>query len=107
MEKFCGDAVDTVMSCANLLKNAVGIVGIIIILGLCITPIIKLIILMGVYYLGSAICQPIADEKIVKLLSKIGGTFKLLLAIMCSISAMLIVGVAIVINVSNSGIMMS
>ena len=52
--KILGDAVETVMSCSNILKNAVGIVGVIIILSICIMPIIKLAALMGVYYLGSA-----------------------------------------------------
>ena len=94
------------MSCSNILKNAVGIVGIIIIISICIIPIIKLVTLMSVYYLGSAICQTIADEKIIKLLGKIGETFKFLLAIMCSISIMLIIGVTLVIKISNSGIMM-
>ena len=97
---------DTVMSCSNILKNAIGIVGVIIIISICIVPIIKLATLMAAYYLGAAICQPIADEKIVKLLGKIGATFKLLLGIMCSISAMLIVGVTLVIKISNSGLMM-
>lgn len=94
------------MSCSNILKNAVGIVGVIIILSICIIPIIKLATLMAVYYLGSALCQPIADDKIVKLLGQIGGIFKLLLAIMCSISVMLIIGVTLVIKISNSGVMM-
>ena len=72
MEKYCGDAVDTVMSCGNILKNAVGIVGVIVIISICVVPILKLTSLMGVYYLGSALCQPIADEKIVKLLRSNG-----------------------------------
>lgn len=67
-------------------------------MSICIIPIIKLTTLMAVYYLGSALCQPIADDKIVKLLGQIGGTFKLLLAIMCSISVMLIIGVTLVIK---------
>lgn len=104
--KILGDAVDTVMSCSNILKNAVGIVGVVVIISICTLPIIKLTTLMAVYYFGAAICQPIADEKIVKLLGQIGGTFKLLLAIMCSISTMLIVGVTLVIKISNGGVMM-
>ena len=104
--KILGDAVETVMSCSNILKNAVGIVGVIVILSICVIPIIKLATLMGVYYLGSALCQPIADKKIIDLLSQIGGTFKLLLAIMCSISVMLVIGITLVIKISNSGLMM-
>ena len=103
--KILGDAVDSVIGCSNILKNAVGIVGVIIIIGICIAPIIKLAVLMGLYYLAGAVCQPIADEKIVKLLEEMGNTFKLLLAIMCSVSVMLIVGTTLVIKISNSGLM--
>lgn len=103
--KILGDAVDTVIGCSNILKNAVGIVGVIVIIGICVTPIIKLTILMLAYYITSAVCQPIADDKIVSLLGQIGDTFKILLAILISISIMLIIGVTLVINISNSGLM--
>jgi len=103
--KILGDAVDTVIGCSNVLKNAVGIVGVIVIVCICIGPIIRLAILMALYYLAGAICQPIADEKIVKLLDQMGDTFKMLLAIMCSVSVMLIVGTTLVIKITNSGLM--
>lgn len=103
--KILGDAVDTVMGCSIILKNALGVVGIIIIIGICIIPIVKLASLMGIYHLGAALCQPIADEKIIKLLTQMGDTFKLLLAILCSVSAMLIIGVTLIIKISNSGAM--
>lgn len=98
--KILGDAVDTVIGCSTILKNATGIVGIIIIIGIVILPIIKLAILMGIYYLGAALCQPIADGKIVSLLDQMGDTFKTFLAILCSISVMLIIGITIVIKMS-------
>lgn len=105
--KILGDAVDTVIGCSNILKNAVGIVGVVVIITICIGPIIKLTILMGLYYLAGAICQPIADEKIVKLLEEMGNTFKMLLAIMCSVSVMLVVGTTLVLKITNSGLMYS
>lgn len=103
--KILGDAVDTVIGCTSILKNAVGIVGVIVIIGICITPIIKLVLLMLTYYIGSAICEPIADEKIVKLLGQMGDTFKVLLAILCTLSVMLIIGTTLVMKISNSGLM--
>lgn len=87
------------------MKNAVGIVGVIIVIGICVAPIIKLTTLMAIYYLGAAVCQPIADEKIIKLLDQMGDTFKTLLAILCSVSVMFIIGVTLVIKISNSGLM--
>ena len=103
--KILSDAVDTVIGCTSILKNAVGIVGVVVIIGICIAPIIRLLLLMCTYYLGSAICQPIADEKIVKLLEQMGDTFKVLLAILCSISVMLIIGTTLVMKISNSSLM--
>ena len=103
--KILGDAVDTVIGCTSILKNAVGMVGVITIFGICILPVIKLVLLMATYYIGAAICEPIADEKIVKLLEQVGDTFKILLAILCSISVLLIIGTTLVMKISNSGLM--
>lgn len=103
--KILGDAVETVMGCSIILKNALGVVGVIIIIGICITPIVKLLTLMTMYYLCSALCQPIADSKIIKLLSHVGDTYKLLLAILCSVSVMLIIGITLVIKMTNTGIL--
>ena len=103
--KILGDAVDTVIGCSSILKNATGIVGVIILIGIAIVPVIKLVVLMAIYYLGAALCQPIADEKIIKLLEQMGDTFKTLLAIMCSVSVMFIIGTTLVIKISNSGMM--
>jgi len=99
--KILGDATDAVLGCAGILKNAVGFVGVIVICGICLSPIIKLTLLSFTYYIASCICQPIADEKILGLLDNISDTFKILLAIIFCISVMLIVGLTIVIKVSN------
>lgn len=103
--KILGDAVDTVIGCSNILKNAVGVVGVIVVIGICIIPIIKLAILTVTYYIAGALCQPIADDKIVSLLSGMGDTFKVLLAMLISVSVMLMIGITLVIKISNSGLM--
>ncbi len=100
--KILGDATDAVIGCAGILKNAVGFVGVIVILGICLSPIIKLTILTITYYLASALCQPIADEKIVNLLGSVADTFKTLLAIIFCVTVLLIVGLTIVIKISNA-----
>ena len=103
--KVLGDAVDTVIGCSAILKNAIGIVGVVIVIAICITPILKLAVITIIYHLTAAICEPIADSKIVSLISQMADTFKILLAIVCSISVMLIIGITLVINISNTGLM--
>ena len=99
--KILGDATDAVIGCAGILKNAVGFVGIIVIIGICIAPIIKLAVLSFTYYIASCVCQPIADEKVIGLLDSIGDTFKILLGIVFCVSVMLIIGLTIVMKVTN------
>ena len=88
-----------------ILKNAVGLIGVIIIIGICIVPIIKLGILTAIYKILSGVTQPIADKKITDLLENIEAIFKIFLAILSSISFMIVIGTALVLKISNSGMM--
>lgn len=103
--KILGDAVDTVLGCGIVLKNAVGLVGVVIVIGICIMPILKLFVLSVSYKLLSTVVQPIADEKIIDLLEQIGDIFKIFLGILCAISFMLIIGTALVLKISNGTMM--
>ena len=103
--KILGDAVDTVLGCGIVLKNAVGLVGVIIVVGICIMPILKLSIFTISYKLLSTVVQPVADEKIVSLLDQIGDIFKIFLGILCAITFMLIIGTTLVLKMSNSSMM--
>ena len=63
--------------------------------------------LFQIYLYYQELCEMsmLIDEKIVKLLSEMGGIFKVLLGILCSLSVMLIIGITLVIKISNSGMM--
>lgn len=103
--KILGDVVDSVLGCGLILKNAVGFVGVIIIVGICILPILKLSVLTFFYKLVASISEVIADSKIVKLLDEISDIFKILLAILVSISFMVIIGTTLLVKMSNTGMM--
>ena len=99
--KIMGDSLDTVIGCANILKNGVGVIGLVIIFGIAVLPIIKIAIMWALIRLVSALCEVIADEKIVKLLDNIGDSYKILFGILVSVSVMFIVGITIVIRMTN------
>ena len=63
--KLLGETVDAVLGCSNILKNAVGFIGIIVVISICIIPVIKLAIMSISFNLASALSEPIADKKIV------------------------------------------
>lgn len=103
--KILGDVVDSVLGCGVILKNAVGFLGVIIIVGICILPILKLAVLTFSYKLVASVSEVIADSKIVKLLDEIADIFKILLAILVSVSFMVIIGTTLLIKMSNTGMM--
>lgn len=105
MGKILGDAVDTVLGCGVILKNAVGLIGVMIVLGICIMPILKLASITFAYKLLAGVIQPIADDKVTNLLEQMGDIFKIFLAILTSISFMIIIGTTLVLKISNSGMM--
>ena len=82
-----------------------GVFGIIIIIAIVLKPIIKLTIITLIYYLLSGLCEIFAEKNIVKLFEQIGDTFKLLLAVLCAIAVLFIVGITLTIKISNSGMM--
>lgn len=103
--KILGDVVDSVLGCGIILKNAVGFVGVAIIISICIVPILKLSVLTISYKLVASISEVIADAKIVKLLDEMGDIFKILLGILFTIFFMVIIGTTLLIKMSNTGMM--
>lgn len=103
--KILGDAVDTVMGYSNIIKNAVGFIGIIVIISICVKPIINLTVLTITYKLGAALSEPIADKQVVEIIDSMAGIFKILLGIMFASTVFIVIGIAIVLKISNSGIM--
>ena len=103
--KALGDSVDTVLGATSLIKNSVGFVGILIVIGICSLPIIKLTILSILYSLVSAISEPLADKKIVTVISQMAVVFKILLGIVFFIAVLLIVGIALTLKISNASLM--
>lgn len=62
-------------------------------------------ILSIAFNLTAALSQPIADKKIVSILEQIGNTFKIMLGMVCTVSVMLMIGLTLVIKITNSGMM--
>ncbi|MBR3132712.1 MAG: stage III sporulation protein AE [Clostridia bacterium] len=98
--KILGDTVETVLGCAGILKNTIGFIGIIGVIGICIIPVIRVGVLTLTYYLASGLCEVIADKRIVNILEQMGDSFKILFAIVTSMSLMMIIGVTIIMKIS-------
>lgn len=103
--KIMGDSVDTVMGSVNVLKNSVGIIGTIIIFVIAVMPSIKISCYWILFKLLAALSQPCADDNVVNLFEVISDNYKILLAILFSITIMFIIGITIVLKTTNMSLM--
>ena len=99
--KIMGDTFDTVIGCTNILKNAFGIVGVVVLFGIAILPIVKVTVMWFLLRLTASVCETIADNKIVKLLADISDSYKLLFGMLISCSIMFMIGITIVLRMTN------
>lgn len=85
------DAAETVLVSAGLLRNAVGVFGMLVILGICLAPFLR----MGVHYLAykltAALCATVSDSKLTELIDAIGGAFALELGMMGCCAVLLLI----------------
>ncbi|MEQ6376481.1 stage III sporulation protein AE [Bacillaceae bacterium S4-13-58] len=95
------DATDTVLSASLLLKNSVGIVGVIIILGLALFPAFKVFVISLIYKVAAAVLQPIGGGIIIDCLQIISKHILLIFAALLVVTLMFFLSIVIVVASSN------
>jgi len=95
------DAADTVLSASLLLKNAVGIVGVAIVIFIAIFPAIKIFAIALIYKIAAAVLQPIADGPIITSLNTISKYIVYILGCLLAVSLMFFLSIVIIVTASN------
>lgn len=71
---FAADSVDMVLSCASVIKNALGIMGLLAIITLLAIPLIKLMAIALIYKVAAVLVEPIGNRIISDCLNEVGNT---------------------------------
>ncbi len=96
--KALSDAITTVAGYSLVLKDALGVIGLVFIITLCIFPLLKIIVVALIYKLVGAVMQPVVDEKITTCLNSVGNSMTMVFASVLSVSVMFFIIIAIVIS---------
>ncbi len=91
-----GGSAELVLGTAVLIKNGIGIVGMIICLIICLPPLIQMGMTAVLYQLVSSVAQPVSDKRMVNCISSMADGSKLLLKITVSIGVLFLITIAIV-----------
>ncbi|SHJ49117.1 stage III sporulation protein AE [Paramaledivibacter caminithermalis] len=98
---FMSDAVDTVLGCSLLIKNAVGVVGLIIILTIVTFPILKILSLIIIYKITAVLIEPISDTKIVNCINDMSNALVVVFATVISVAIMFFIAITAVVGAGN------
>ena len=104
--KMFADTVELVMGASLLLKNAVGIFGVLAITLICALPLIKLISLVVVIKIAGALIQPMGDEKMAKCLDAMGNNLLLVFAALLTVALMFFLVVTMIIGAGSVAMML-
>jgi len=100
------DTVDTLVGCSLVVHNAVGVLGLLLLLGTLLTPLLRTVMTLFLYRAAAALLEPVADGPLCRTIGGYGDVFSLLFIIQLSVGAMFLVLIAQLITVGNLTVML-
>lgn len=95
------DSLDAVVSTALLLKNLIGVLGLVILLLLCIMPAVQILVYSLLFRLVGALVEPLGDSRLAGILSSMGGIVLLFFGIVAISGLFFFFIVSITIGMGN------
>lgn len=95
-----GDAIsgatEVVLGSAVLIKNGIGVAGMVVCIVICLVPIIQIAITSLLYQIVAALIQPISDKRMVNCIGGMADGTKMLLKIMTTTGMLFLLTIAVV-----------
>lgn len=104
--KIFADSVDVIFGASLILKNAVGIFGIVTVATVCLVPLVKLLVLAFLMKAGGALIQPMGEERLASCLAQLGMHILLLFAVTLSVALIFFLTITIIVGVGSMSVMM-
>ncbi|WP_256865346.1 stage III sporulation protein AE [Paenibacillus sp. 32352] len=104
--RMFSDASETIIGASLLVKNAVGLAGVVILLILCAFPALKIMALALIYNVSAAVLQPLGDNPLITCLETIGKSLIYVFAALAVVGLMFFLAITILITAGNLSVMM-
>jgi len=104
--KFLSDAMDTVVGCSLILKNAVGGIGLFALFLICVFPTIQIVALIFIYKVLIVLIEPISTMRIGDSLNEVSKSLVLILVSIISVSMMFFITITIIVEAGNISMML-
>ncbi len=100
------DTLEVVAGGSLLIKNAVGVFGLVMIMLIVATPLLKVWAMIVVYKIVGAILEPICDKRIVQVLGTMESSLMLVLIALATVALMFFLAITILVGIGNLAVFM-
>lgn len=90
-----GGVTDVVLGTAVLIKNGIGMAGVVLVIAICLVPILNMGILTLLYKGLAALVQPVSDKRIVEAVNSVGDGYHMLLKVVCTTAVLFMITIAV------------
>ena len=97
---FVSDSMDILLSSSQLIKNVFGGIGLVLLIGICLIPIIKILSVVIVYKVAAIVVEPVGEEGMSSFLNDVANLMVIMLACVIAIMIMFFVTIAILTSIS-------
>ena len=101
MGGYLSDGMDIIMSSVVLIKNSVGLVGVLMVISTIISPLLNIIVFSLMLKLVSAVLQPLGNSKTSNFLSGISKSITMLSSVIIAIGFMYLISIGLVMTTAN------
>ena len=98
---YVSDGLGIIMASSSLIKNAVGGVGLFLLLSTIVSPILNIAIFMLALKFMAGIIEPIGDKKISNFISDLAKSMSMLIALLVAVAFMYVVLTGLVMCSAN------
>ena len=101
MGGYLSDGMDLILSSTILIKNAVGLVGVLMIISTILSPLLEIVVFSLLLKLASAILQPMGNNKTSNFLMSTSKSITMLSTCIIAVGFMYLISVGLVMTTSN------
>lgn len=100
------DAVEAVVGASLLLKNGLVLAGVIMLFLMAVFPLLKIIAIIFIYKLSSALIQPLGDTPLCDSLNTMGNCLLLIFAAVTAVSLIFFLVIVVIMGAGNAAVML-
>ena len=95
-------SVETLAGCAVLVKNALGLCGVLLMAGILLSPLLDILTLQMAFRLAAALMEPVADARLTRGISDLAGVLSCMISVLAVVGLMFALTVGMIAAAGNS-----